>query len=126
MIVRSKKSEQRIVQSRFLQTEKNWIGAIEGAETALGEPIARSSVWFGARWKAELQLLFAALFENAQNVSRIAQVETRQRFDERKNAMIARLFGRNRRVVDQPQWTAVGSVGLPEAIILQIKCAIII
>src|SRR3954468_127757 len=32
MIVRSKKSEKRIVQSCFLETEKNWIGAIECAE----------------------------------------------------------------------------------------------
>ena len=36
MIVRSQESEKRIVQACFLQTEKNWIGAIESAESALG------------------------------------------------------------------------------------------
>ena len=36
MIVRAEKAEQRIVQSRFLQTEKNRVGAIERAEAALG------------------------------------------------------------------------------------------
>ena len=36
---------------------------------------------------AELQLLLAAFFENAQNVARIAQVEARQRLEERENAV---------------------------------------
>src|SRR2546423_13964142 len=37
MIVRSKESEKRIVQSCFLQTKENWIGAIQRSETALGK-----------------------------------------------------------------------------------------
>ena len=89
MIVRAQKSEQRIVQSRFLQTEEDRIGAIERAESALGQTIARSAVAARRVSEAELQLFFAAFFENAQNVSRITQVETRQRLDERQNAVHA-------------------------------------
>ena len=44
---------------------------------------------------SELQLFFAALFENAQDVARLAQVETRQRLDERQNAVQVRIRGRD-------------------------------
>src|ERR1041384_7685392 len=50
MIVRSKKSEKRIVQSRFLQTEKNRIGAIQRAETTLGKTAIGVTVRLFARW----------------------------------------------------------------------------
>ena len=48
MIVRSEKSEQRIVQPRFLQTEKHRIGAIQRAEAALGQ--ARAADRAVRRW----------------------------------------------------------------------------
>ena len=114
------------MQARFLQTEKNRIGAIERAESALGQTIPRPSVRLFTGWKSELQLLFAAFLEDAQNVSRIAQVETRQRLDEREDAVVARVLGRDRGVIHQPKRRAVCGVSLAEAIILQIKCAVII
>src|SRR5207244_10116764 len=52
MIVRSEKSEQRIVQSRFLETEKNRIGAVQRAETALGKSAVGFAVRFFACWQA--------------------------------------------------------------------------
>src|SRR3989442_1882042 len=100
MIIRAKKSEQRIVQACFLQPEKNRIGAIEGAEPALGQTISRAAVWFGARRKPELQLFFSTFFEDAQDVSRIAQVETRERLDEGENAVHVRVLRRDRGVGD--------------------------
>ena len=36
MIIRPEESEKRIVQPRLLQTEKHWVSAIEGPESALG------------------------------------------------------------------------------------------
>ena len=36
VIVRAQETEQRIVQARFLQAEKNRIDAVERAESALG------------------------------------------------------------------------------------------
>src|SRR6267143_4158640 len=94
MIVRSEKPEQRIVQPGFLQTKKNRVGAIERAESPLGQTIPRPAVRLFTGWKSELRLLFAAFLEDAQNVSRVAQVETRQRLDEGQNAALARVFGR--------------------------------
>src|SRR5205085_192946 len=48
MIVRTKKSKKRIVQSCFLQTKKNWIGAIQRTETALGKPAIGMAIRFFA------------------------------------------------------------------------------
>ena len=87
MIVRAEEAEERIVQSRLLQTEKDRIGAVERAEAALGQAAQRFAGRFVESREAELQLFFAALFEDAQDVSGIAQVETRQRIEERKDAV---------------------------------------
>src|SRR6266404_1922973 len=48
MIVRSEKSEKRIVQSRFLETEKNRVGAIQCSKSALGQSAIRFAVRFFA------------------------------------------------------------------------------
>ena len=73
MIVRAEEAEQRIVQPRFLQTEEDRIGAVQRAEAALGQAAQRFAGRFVEGREAELQLLFAALFEDAQDVSRIAR-----------------------------------------------------
>ena len=126
MIVRSEKSEQRIVQSRFLQTEENRVGAVERAEAALGQTSQWSSIWFVRRRDTELQLLRAALLENAQNISGIAEVETRERIEERQDAVQQRVGRRDRRVVDETKRCAVRAVGLAEAIIFLVEAAVII
>src|SRR5207244_9387223 len=46
MIVRSEKSEKRIVQSRFLQTKKNWIGAIQRYESSFGQATVGMAIRF--------------------------------------------------------------------------------
>ena len=102
MIVRAQKAEQRIVQPRFLQTEENRIGAVERAESALGQTALRFAGRFVDCGKSQSCNCFAsALFENAQNVSRLAQVETRQRIDERQDAVQLGVLWRDRRVIDQ-------------------------
>src|ERR1700682_5343636 len=126
MIVRSEKSEKRIVQSRFLQTKKNRIGAIQGSKSALGQTALGVTGRFIGRGKTERELFAAAFLENAQNVSRIAQVKTRQRLEERKDSVHQGVFGRDRRVVDQLQWRAIRAISLAEPIILQIEAAVII
>src|SRR5471032_2564678 len=87
MIIRAEEAQERIVQTRFLQTENNGVGAVEGAEAAFGQAPERfSGRFFGGR-QAELQLFFAALFENAQDVAWIAEIKTRERVEKRKDAV---------------------------------------
>ena len=114
------------MQPRFLQTEKDGIDAIQGAEAALGQAAERFAGRFVGGREAELQLFFAALFENAQDVSRLAQIETRERIKKRKDAVQLRVVGCDRRVIDQAERHAVGAVGLAEAIILQVEAAVIV
>src|SRR5438128_3614629 len=49
MIVAAKKTEERIVKSSFLQTEENRIGAVQCAESALGQAAVGFTVRFLAR-----------------------------------------------------------------------------
>ena len=74
----------------------------------------------------ELQLFLAAFFEDAQNIARLAQVETRQRIEERQNAVDLRVFGVTGVWIDQAQWRAVRAVGLAEAIILEVERAVVV
>ena len=105
------------MQSCFLQTEKHRIGAIEGAESALGQPIAWPTVRFSACRESKLQLFFAAFIENAKDVSGIAQIEAWQWFDEWQDAMDARILGRNWPIIDQAKRHAVCTIGLTKTII---------
>src|SRR5438270_4041902 len=107
MIVRPEKSEKRIVQSCFLQTEKDRIGAIQCSETALRKAAIGFAVWFRTGRQSEGELRPPAFFENAQNVSGVAQIKSWQRFDERQDAVNLRFFGGDRRVVDQLQRRAI-------------------
>src|SRR6266480_7287812 len=45
MIVRPEKSEERIVESGFLESEKNGIGAIQCSETAFGQTPIGFAIW---------------------------------------------------------------------------------
>jgi len=114
------------MQPCFLQTEKHRVGAIERPKSARRQTISRSAIGFIACRKSKLQLFFAALFEDAQNVSRITQIETRQRLDEGQNAMHACVLGCDRCIIDEAKWRAVCAISLAEPIILQIEAAIII
>src|SRR5205814_2059835 len=109
-----------------LQTEKNRISPVEGAEAAFRKPAQRFSRRFLRGRYAQLQLLFAAFLEDAQNVSGVAQIETRQGIEEGENAVKPGVGRRYGSVVDQAQRRAIGAIALAEAVILQIKAAVIV
>src|SRR5438270_11612253 len=87
MIVRSEKSEEGVVQPCFLQSEKNGIGAVQCSETAFGKAAVGFAIRFRACWQSERKLRTSAFVEDAQNVSRITEIKTRQWFGERRNAV---------------------------------------
>jgi hypothetical protein len=60
-------------------------------------------------------LFFAALLEDAQDVSGVAQVEPRHRIEKRQDAVDLRVVRRDWRVVVQAERRAVRAVGLAEA-----------
>src|SRR4030088_1870710 len=100
MIVGSEKSEKRVVQSCFLQAEKNGIGAIQCSEAALGKAAIGFAIWFRTGRQSKRELRPAAFLKNPQDVPGIAQIETRQRFDERQDAVNLGVFGGDRCVID--------------------------
>ncbi len=114
------------MQPRFLNPEENRVGAIERAETALGEAAQWFARRFGHGGDAELQGLLAAFLEDAQRVARLAEIETRQRLEEREDAVHSRIFRRHRRVVIQPQRRARRAVSLAEDVILLVEPAVVI
>src|SRR6266446_5501690 len=93
MIIRSHKTEQRVVQSHFLQIQDDRIGTNQRTEAAVGQPARRLARRLGRRRHAKLQWLLAAFFEDPQNVSRLAERKARQRLKERQNAMLSCVFG---------------------------------
>ena len=66
------------MQAHFLQIEINGIGAIESAESAF----RKAARWMPGRLEgvgiSEFILFFAAAFEDAQNISRLAEREAGQ------------------------------------------------
>ena len=126
MIVRPEKSEEGVVQPCFLQSQKNRIGAVQCSETAFGKTAVGFAIRFRACWQSERKLRTSAFFENAQNVSGITEIESRQWFDERQNALNLSIFRRNGRVVNQLHGRAIRGVGLTKAIIFLGVSAIII
>ena len=117
MIVRPEKAEERIVQPRLLNAEQDRIGPVQSAETALGETTQRTAGRFVDRRDAELELLFTALFEDAQDVSGVAEVETRDRLEIGQDAVNLGVVRRDWRVVDEAQGNAVRAVSLTVTIV---------
>ena len=102
MIVRSQKSEQRIVQPRFLQTEENRIGAIERAESALGQAARR----FAGRFVDVLECpscnCFSPPFSKMRRM--FPGLLRLKRGSGSRNGRMpcsSRVLGRDRRVIDQ-------------------------
>ena len=126
VIVRAEKSEERIMQPRFLQAEENRVGPVQRAETALGQAPERFAGRLFRRRQAQLQLLFTALLKDAQGISGIAQIETRERIEKRQDAVQHRVGWCDGCVVCDAELHAIGAVGLAEAIVLQIESAVII
>ena len=94
VIVRAGKRHDRVEQARFLETEKNGIGPKLGAETAFAEFVVRFPGIFFAIGIADLGLLAAAPFENAQHVSGLGSFPAEERIELGNYALGANFFGR--------------------------------
>src|SRR5262245_57913580 len=126
MIVRSHEIEQRIMEPRLLQVEKNRVDAIQRSEPALGKSAQRFAGRFKGVWVAELQLLFTAAFEDAEDVAWLADGESGQGVNERQDAMQPRHFRRVWNRAFQPERRAVETIGLAELVILCRVSAIVV
>src|SRR5471032_3023637 len=107
MIVRTHEIKQRIIQPRFLQIQKNRIGAEQRAESAIAQTASGPAGLFKRIWIAELQLLLAAALEDAEQIAWLADVEARQRIKERQDAVLLRHLRRDGHGTFQSQWRAV-------------------
>src|SRR2546421_7863605 len=76
LIVRPHKAKQWIMQTGFLQIEKDRVGPVEGAESTLRQSPQRLARRLLQIREPKLQLFFASLFKNSQDISRLAQGET--------------------------------------------------
>src|SRR4051794_12722771 len=107
MIVGPHEVEQRIMQARLLQVQKNRIDSIQRAETAFG----KSARGFSGRLKGvgitELQLLFATSFEDSQNVTGLADGESRQWIEEWEDTVLRNHFRRDRHWTFQAERSAI-------------------
>src|SRR2546426_9370967 len=92
MIVRAHETEQRVVQSHFLQVQDDRIGTNQRTEAPVGQPTQRLARRLGRRRNTKLQWLLPAFFKDPKNVSRLAERETGQRLKERQNAMLSSVF----------------------------------
>src|SRR2546427_10813117 len=93
MIIRSHKTEQRIMQSHFLQIQDDGIGTNQRTEATVRQPAQRFARRLGSRRNTELQWLLAPFFKDPENVSRLAEREPGQRLKERKDAMLSSVLG---------------------------------
>src|ERR1041385_4868679 len=117
MIVRTHEIEERSMQAHFLQIEINGIGAIECAKSAFRKTARRMPGRLEGIWISEFILFFAAAFEDAQNISRLAEREAGQGIDEGKNPILLCHLGRDRNWAFETQRDAIDAIGLAEAII---------
>src|SRR6266852_9246492 len=77
MIIRSHKTEQRIVQSHFLQIQDDRIGTNQRTEATVRQSAQRFARRLGRRRDTKLQWLLAPFFKDPQNVSRLAERKAR-------------------------------------------------
>ena len=89
------------MQPCLLNAEENRVGAIQRAQSALGQTPERFAVRFLCRGNAELQLFIAAFLEDAQDISRVAQVEPRDRFEKWQDAVDLGVVRRDGRVISR-------------------------
>ena len=97
MIVAAHEIEERIVQAHLLQIQHDGIGAVQRAEAAFAQAARGFAGRFADGRDAELELLFTAALEDAEQVARLRDVPLRQRIEERQHAEFARVLGRDGR-----------------------------
>src|SRR5260370_39414744 len=93
MIVRAGKRQDGVEQSRFLQAEKNGIGAQLSAEAAVAEFVVRFAGIFFAIGIANLRLLAPAAFEHAENVAGLRSFPAEEWVEFGNHTLGASLFG---------------------------------
>src|SRR5580692_11647370 len=93
-VVGAGQREQRIEQARFLQAEKNGIGAQECAEAAFAELVVGAAGFFFAIGIADFTFFFATALEDAQYVAGLRDFPAFERREFRDDAFRARFFGR--------------------------------
>ena len=92
MIIGAGQGKDGIEQARFLQAEKNRIGAQFRAEAAIAEFVVGLARMLLACGIADFGLLAAASFEHAQKVARLRSFPAIKRREFGKNPLKARLF----------------------------------
>src|SRR5216683_1517923 len=126
MIVRAGKRHDGIEQARFLETEKNGIGAKLGAETAFAEFVIRLAGVFLAIGIADFRFLAAAAFENAKDVSGLGSLPAEERIELGNHALGADFFGRGLgRSLDRLRFAAT-VVALAEARVFSGIAAVVV
>ena len=65
------------------------IGAVQRAEAAIAQPVARPAGLFVRIGNADLERLAAAALEDAQDVARLRHLAREQRLEERQDALAA-------------------------------------
>ena len=91
-VVGAGQRKQRIEQARFLQAEKNGIGAKQGAEAALAELVVGAAGFFFAIGIADFAFFLAAAFEYAQDVAGLRNFPALERSQFRDDAFRTRFL----------------------------------
>ncbi len=88
MIVGAEEIERRIEEPRLVQADEDRIGAVLRPESAIAEPRSRAARSFFPLGDADFRTKSAAALEDAQDVARLADLESRQRIEIRDDAAI--------------------------------------
>jgi len=80
-------------QARFLEAEKNGVGAKLGAETAFAEFVVRLAGIFFAIGIADLGFLAAAALESAEHIAGLGSFPAKKRIEFGNHVFGARFFG---------------------------------
>src|ERR1700722_1783076 len=118
--------KQWIEQARFLQAEKNGIGAEQSAEAAFAELVVGAAGFFFAIGIADFAFFLAAAFEYAQDVAGLRNFPTLQRRQFRHDAFRACFFGSGRWHGEKCLGLAVGGIAFAEARIFQREGSVVI
>lgn len=114
------------MQAGFLQIQENGVDAVERSKAALRQAAGRMARFLLRVGIAQLELRLTALFKNAQSVSRLADGELRQRFDEWQDTVQASVVGRDRIGIQQGQRLAIRAVGLTVTIVFDCRGPVVV
>ena len=92
VIVGAEKVQRRIEQPRLLQANEDRVGAVQRPQAAVAQTLPRLAVELQCFGNPDLGSKPAAPLEDAQDVSRLAVLEPRQRIEERQDSLLRGLF----------------------------------